>query len=316
MRKNQTLRRLFSKTAATLALMLLTTATAWAQSDHGNCGNGVGWKLNEGTLTISGEGTMFDFTANSAPWYSYRENIRTVVIENGVTNIGNNAFMRCSGLSSVTIPNSVTSIGGMAFFGCSGLTYIDIPNTVTLEKIGDNAFRECTNLELLVRMYNLGRGLSDQGTRIFPNTVKGIFIPALVTDLQEDDLDDFNFMKHVFYEGSKSNMERTFHTAFNTTYDDNTTLFGIWGFGSDSRIHWYSTVTFDMQGVLANTTREQVWSGWDTVECPTAPTAKGYDFGGWYKDEACTEPFGTTKNVGGVSVTSGTIPGDISIYAK
>ena len=279
--------------------------------------------------------------------FSNCSGLTSVTIGNSVTSIGGNAFEGCSGLTSVhisdltawckiyffvavnnppesnplryahhlylngteitdlEIPNSVTSIGQYAFYGCSGLTTIKIPTTVALGDIGNSAFHDCDNLKL-VRMYNLGRGRSAQGKRIFPTTVEGIIIPALVADLQQDDLDDFSFMKHVFYENTKSKLEQAFHTAFNTTYDDNTTLFGIWGFDSDSRIHWYSTVTFDMQGVLPNTSIGQVWAGWDTVECPTAPTATGYDFDGWYADAACTQAFDFTAAV----------PGDMSIYAK
>ena len=65
-------------------------------------------------------------------------------IKYSVTNIGEKAFYRCSGLASINIPNSVTRISPHAFMGCSGLTSISIPNSVT--KLEQNAFQDCRNL--------------------------------------------------------------------------------------------------------------------------------------------------------------------------
>ena len=75
---------------------------------------------------------------------SYRTSIKTVIIEDGVTSIGNYAFYKCSSLTSVTIPNSITSIGGSAFNNCSSLASITIPNSIT--SIEFWAFRLCSNL--------------------------------------------------------------------------------------------------------------------------------------------------------------------------
>ena len=113
----------------------------------GTCGTNLTWTLDdEGTLTISGEGGMRDYSSSSyAPWYNNRSEIKTAVIEDGVTSIGNSAFRGCSGITSVTIPDSVTSIGYSAFYGCSGLTSITIPDGVT--SIDDSAFYGCSGLE-------------------------------------------------------------------------------------------------------------------------------------------------------------------------
>ena len=104
----------------------------------------ITWNLSDdGTLTISGT-NMPNYSTGSTPWYSQRGAIKNVVIENGVTSIGSQAFSSCNSLTSITIPNSVTSIGYCAFYDCSGLTSITIPNSVT--SIGIEAFEYCSSL--------------------------------------------------------------------------------------------------------------------------------------------------------------------------
>ena len=114
--------------------------------DSGSCGENVTWTLTaDGTLTISGTGAMTDYTADSrSPWYSCRTYIKRVVMQQGVTSIGDLAFWDCSGLTSVTIPDGVTSIGGDAFSGCAALTSVTIPGSVT--NVGQDAFDNCSSL--------------------------------------------------------------------------------------------------------------------------------------------------------------------------
>ncbi|ORX76707.1 hypothetical protein BCR32DRAFT_248534 [Anaeromyces robustus] len=99
----------------------------------------INWNLDNesGKLTISGSGEM-KFSTEYPPWYQNRESIQSVIIEKGVTSIGENAFYECTSLTSITIPNSVTSIGEFAFYECTSLTSITIPNSVT--SIGWSAF--------------------------------------------------------------------------------------------------------------------------------------------------------------------------------
>ena len=84
---------------------------------------------------------------NFAPWFDDRYEIKKVVIEDGVTSIGNYAFFYCQNLASVEIPNSVTSIGKSAFYYCISLTSVEIPNSVT--SIGERAFDCCKSLTLV-----------------------------------------------------------------------------------------------------------------------------------------------------------------------
>ena len=111
------------------AVPLVLVDTAWAAGvvDSGSCGDNVTWSLSDdGTLTISGKGAMADYNYynNYAPWYSVRSQVKSVVIERGVTSIGDSAFYFCEALTSVTIPISVTTIGWVAFSGCSSLTNV------------------------------------------------------------------------------------------------------------------------------------------------------------------------------------------------
>ena len=135
-----------------LPVVYISAADAEFIVDSGNCGTSgheseVTWSLNIlGQLTISGTGAMADYTQRSdLPWYDYLTAIKTVVINEGVTGIGEAAFNGCSSLVSVSIPASVTGIGAYAFGNCSSLTSVSIPFGVAY--IGYQAFQVCSSLE-------------------------------------------------------------------------------------------------------------------------------------------------------------------------
>ena len=131
--------------AAFCALLCVTVSAAYS----GTCGDNLTWTLNDGngTLIISGTGAMDNCANNlgnsTAPWSGLRSKIKTVVIKDGVTTIGDMAFYDCTSLTSVTIGNSVTTIGDAVFSGCRNLEDITIPNSVTT--IG-SAFSNCAFL--------------------------------------------------------------------------------------------------------------------------------------------------------------------------
>ena len=119
----------------------------------GYCGANVKYELyDDYTLRIYGNGAMRNFELwgddephpTSVPWVKEREKIGAIVIDNGVTHIGDNSFFSCSSLTKVTIPNSVTSIGEETFRACTSLTKITIPNSV--KSIGDYVFSDCSTL--------------------------------------------------------------------------------------------------------------------------------------------------------------------------
>ena len=129
--------------------------------EQGNCGapiydeddEFVGYEdvnydlYDNGLLVISGEGEMYNYSFHSYAPYAdylydyisgvdYDNTVKAVVIENGVTSVGDYAFSGLRALSSVTIPESVTRIGDYAFSGCTALDNVNIPDSVGSIGIG------------------------------------------------------------------------------------------------------------------------------------------------------------------------------------
>ena len=116
------------------------------------------------------------------PWGSLRNEIKKVVIGDGVTNIGKFAFDICNNLTSVTIPNTVTSIGYEAFNGCKSLTSVTIPNSVT--SIGDRAFSACESLTSIA----IPNSVTSIGNFAFSDCsgLTSVTIPNSVTSIGDD----------------------------------------------------------------------------------------------------------------------------------
>ena len=116
----------------------------------GTCGDRLSWIFDDasGVLTISGDGAMQDYTwstsGTTAPWYPYRTQIVTVVLPDGITSVGNNAFRNCSALTQINLPEGITSIGASSFAFCRQLTAVSIPSST--ESLGGSAFYECSGL--------------------------------------------------------------------------------------------------------------------------------------------------------------------------
>ena len=124
-----------------IALLMGLSANA---EQSGRCGPNLKWHLtDDGVLTITGKGKMYDYSDSRAWGWGYSD-IKRIIIGDGVTTIGEAAFRYCSSLTSVTIPNSVTTIGEAAFRYCSSLTSVTIPNSVTT--IGRYTFQRCSSL--------------------------------------------------------------------------------------------------------------------------------------------------------------------------
>jgi len=180
-----------------------------------------------GVLDISGEGDMTNWSSySSAPWYSYKSYIKTIIIGDDVTSIGDSAFAECHRLTSAMIPDSVTSIGDYAFCYCDDLTIVTIGNSVT--SIGDYAFYECIGLTNVT----IGNSVTSIGECAFidccsltsitiPDSVESIganaFVDCYLTDIvigkSVKSIGDYAFrgcflLEDVFYAGSKEDWNK------------------------------------------------------------------------------------------------------------
>lgn len=147
----------------------------------GNCGDGIAWTLfDDGELIIGGNGAIADYGSYTL-WGGHNSDIVKVVIENGITKIGDKAFYDCVNLEKVEISDSVTDIGEMAFCFCTELDGVVIPDSVS--GIGESAFASCTNLKNLT----IANGVRNIGDFAFYGCISldGVIIPDGVITIGE-----------------------------------------------------------------------------------------------------------------------------------
>ena len=139
-------------------LMMLFAMSANALNTTGQCGDNAYWNFNNetGELVISGEGEMYNYINKNPSPFEASSEIKSIVIEEGITYVGTCAFRFCEELEKVTIADTVTVINEMAFSFCIKLTDVDLSEN--LELLGQMAFLWCTSLEEIT----------------LPNSMKGI----------------------------------------------------------------------------------------------------------------------------------------------
>ena len=178
-----------------LSIVSVVDFSAYADTlTTGKCGKNVTYSFDTSTgmLTISGTGDMENYNYNNYeknPFYK-KSNIKTVIIKNGVTSIGDYTFRDCTSLTSVTIPNSVTSIGYSAFYNCTSLTGATIPNSVT--SIGGSAFYGCTSLTSIT----IPNSVTSIGSSIFYNCTSLTSIEVSGNNKNYSSLDGVLFNKN------------------------------------------------------------------------------------------------------------------------
>ena len=171
---------------------------------NGTCGKNLTWSLENGTLTISGSGKMENYkeavegvyiVGTTAPWFD--KEINTVIVEEGVTSIGDYAFALQDNLTWVDLPDTLVSIGVEAFWSCR-ITEIDLPDSV--RTIRDNAFSSCGSL----RRVKLPAGIGGIEFGVFQNcySLKDITLPDTVRTIGDYSFSGCSGLKEIIFPAS------------------------------------------------------------------------------------------------------------------
>ena len=203
--------------------------------------------------------------------------LETVNLGNSVRSIGDNAFMLCTSLGSVTLPNSIISIGTGAFISCTSLGSVTLPDSII--SIGAGAFSSCTDL-------------------------KSVTIPSSVQTIGANAF-------HFGFGGEGKQLEKLHYTGTQEQWDklakendfknNNTLLTNPQNFDCAHTVSFY----YGNQAEETSKVVPKVVQYEKTVNKPTDPIAKGYQFEGWYTQENDGELFDFTLP----------IKEDVTVYA-
>lgn len=173
------LRNLLKAVLVVMAALCLATA-AFAEDEVAGADFNDGtmhWSIStDGVLTISGTGDTPDYgNGANAPWYAYRNQIYSVVVEEGITGLGYAAFSDLSNVTTIDLPTSLTKLGAYCFYNCNSLENIDLPEG--LREIEEYLFFNCQSLTSIVIPEGV---IAISGADAFSNcyALTSIFFPA------------------------------------------------------------------------------------------------------------------------------------------
>ncbi|MBR3402306.1 MAG: leucine-rich repeat protein, partial [Parasporobacterium sp.] len=196
---------------------------------YNQCGDEVTWYFSEDTrqLTISGNGNMWNYSsADSYPWYLYWPDVKTIIIEEGVTNIPDYAFSNYL-VEQIILPDSLVNIGAYAISFDTYLTFIDLSNGIksigqfaftftgletlrfgtNVESIGTEAFWHCSSLDNVYLPDSLLE--IDRSAFGSCSSLKSIIIPENVQSVGEAAFVSCRSLEHVVFRNEMDSLERS-----------------------------------------------------------------------------------------------------------
>ncbi len=195
------MKKFFAITIVLSMLLAICPLNAFAETTSGKCGENISWSFDKasGTLTISGEGDMYNFEYDrdtegyTSPWYALRNDITEVIIEYGVTSLGDYAFIGSLNIKSVSICDGLTYVGMYAFSDCDSLLRVSLPNTVT--EMGVDVFYRCDKLENV----DMPESLDTMDLMIFHDcpSLKSIIVPEGVEWISDNCFDSCTSLTSV-----------------------------------------------------------------------------------------------------------------------
>jgi hypothetical protein len=233
-------KRMISLFLTLCMILALLSGAAFAADSSGDTADGLHWELSGNTLTITGKGAMQDYTARGvgvgpditeAPWAEYADTIRSVVLSNGITDVGANAF-RGLPIESAKFPASLTKIGDFAFtaglngtlkqlslpnglktigrsaFSGAAVTTLTIPGTV--QSIGDYAFSHMDQLRELrfAEGFQTWKNVEYGWAISHDYALETVYFPSTLTGLPENAFDGCNTIHDVYYTGTEADWNK------------------------------------------------------------------------------------------------------------
>lgn len=254
-----------------LSLLLVFSVFVGAQSafaasdDSGACGDTIKYAFDSatGTLTLTGTGKTKLYTSGETslgrtPWYSYRTEIKKVVVGEGITQLNNYVFSKLTNLTTAVLPSTLTTISMYAFYQDAALSSVNFKDT-KLSSIGMNAFEECKALTQIT----LPETMQEIGNFAFRNAgIKTVNFPDACTKIGTS----------AFYGCAMSTLElpETITSVGTTAFANNSFLLRVYVYNRD--------LTFGMLDPFANCQPSLTIYGYGGSTAQAYAEEKGYNF--------------------------------------